>query len=181
MSRIGKQPITIPAGVEVKIEGQLITVKGPKGEIKQPVITGILVAKKENELIVTPAKEGKQWSKFWGLTRSLLQNHIQGVSEGFVKKLEMVGVGYKAAMSDPKTLKIEAGFSHSVIMSVPDGLTATAEKSNITISGFDKQKVGQFAAKIRAIRPPEPYKGKGIRYAGEKVRRKEGKKAAAAK
>jgi len=110
-----------------------------------------------------------------------LHNNIVGVNEGFVKKLEMVGVGYKAAMSDSRTLKIEAGFSHSVMMIVPDGLTATAEKSNITISGFDKQKVGQFAAKIRAIRPPEPYKGKGIRYQGEKVRRKEGKKAAAVK
>ena len=181
MSRIGKQPIIIPTGVEVKIEGQIITVKGPKGEIKQSVIAGILVAKKENELIVAPVKESKQWSKFWGLTRALLHNNIVGVNEGFVKKLEMVGVGYKAAMSDSRTLKIEAGFSHSVMMIVPDGLTATAEKSYITISGFDKQKVGQFAAKIRAIRPPEPYKGKGIRYQGEKVRRKEGKKAAAVK
>ncbi|MEK9152975.1 MAG: 50S ribosomal protein L6, partial [Patescibacteria group bacterium] len=178
MSRIGKQPITIPAGVAVKIEGQFVTVKGPQGEIKQPIVAGILIAQKENQLIVAPAKEGKQWSKFWGLTRALLQNNIIGVNEGFVKKLEMIGVGYKAAMTDSKTLKIEAGFSHSVIMKVPDDLTATAEKNSIVISGFDKQKVGQFAAKIRAIRPPEPYKGKGIRYQGEKVRRKEGKKAA---
>lgn len=181
MSRIGKKLIIIPAGVEVKIENQMVSVKGPKGEIKQPVVAGILVEQKENELIITPKKDTKAMSKFWGLTRALLQNHVQGVSQGFTKKLEMVGVGYKVALTDPKTLKIEAGFSHPVIMAVPENLTAAVEKTSIIIGGFDKQKVGEFAAKIRAIRPPEPYKGKGIRYSGEKVRRKEGKKAAASK
>ncbi|MDD5750559.1 MAG: 50S ribosomal protein L6 [Candidatus Pacebacteria bacterium] len=181
MSRIGKKPILIPQGVEVKKDGRKITVKGPKGTIIQDIPEEISVEQKDSQILVKPVRENKKSRELWGLIRSLLQNHVQGVCAGFEKKLEMVGVGYKAALVDPKTIKIEAGFSHPVIMPLPEGLTATVEKNVITVVGFDKQKVGQFAAKIRDVRPPEPYKGKGIRYQGEKVRRKEGKKAATAK
>jgi len=181
MSRIGKKQILIPEAVNVKIDGREVAINGPKGSIIQQIPEEILVTEKDNQILVSPRRENKKSRQLWGLIRALLQNHVQGVSVGFEKKLEMVGVGYKAVLSDPKTIKIEAGFSHPVIMTVPEGLTAAIEKNVIAIAGFDKQKVGEFAAKIRDIRPPEPYKGKGIRYQGEKVRRKEGKKAAAIK
>jgi len=181
MSRIGKKPILIPQGVEVKMEGKRATVKGPKGVISRDIPVEISLEQKENQIFLIPQRENKKSRQLWGLIRALLQNSVSGVSSGFEKKLEMVGVGYKAALSDPKTIKIEVGFSHPVLMAIPEGLSALVEKNIITIAGFDKQKVGEFAAKIRDIRKPEPYKGKGIRYLGEKVRRKEGKKAAAAK
>jgi len=181
MSRIGKKPILIPQGVNVKIDGREVAIKGPKGSMVQHIPEEILVEEKDNQILVSPQRENRKSRQLWGLIRSLLQNCVQGVSLGFEKKLEMVGVGYKAVLSDPKTIKVEAGFSHHVIMTVPEELTATVEKNVITVAGFNKQQVGEFAAKIRDIRPPEPYKGKGIRYQGEKVRRKEGKKAAAAK
>jgi len=181
MSRIGKKPILVPEAVDVKINGRMVVIKGPKGTMNQNILGEILVEQKDGQIFVSMERETKANRQLWGLTRSLLQNCVTGVLSGFDKKLEMVGVGYKAAVSDPKTLKVEAGFSHPVIMTVPDGLTVIVEKSVITVSGIDKQRVGEFAAKIRDIRVPEPYKGKGIRYQGEKVRRKEGKKAAATK
>jgi large subunit ribosomal protein L6 len=179
MSRIGKKPIKIPTGVTVDIKDSEVVIKGPKGELSQTILDDILVEQKDNELVVTSKRQLKRTSALWGLTRALLQNNVLGVSEGFIKKLEMVGIGYKAAKDGERKLKLEVGFSHPVFLDIPQGLEAVIEKSIITISGFDKQKVGQFAAVVRKIKPPEPYKGKGIRYLGEKVRRKEGKKAGA--
>ncbi len=182
MSRIGKKPIEIPQGVDVKIDGRNVIVKGPKGQLSQTIAgRDILVEKKDNFLIVGLEKETKPNRALWGTIRALLQNNILGVTAGFEKKLEMVGVGYKASCPDDKMLRVEAGFSHPVIVALPDGITATVAKNVIVISGIDKQQVGETAARIRKIRVPEPYKGKGIRYQGEIVRRKEGKKAAAAK
>ncbi len=180
MSRVGKKPIKIPQGVEIKIEADRVTIKGPKGEISQEIPSGILVEKKENEILLSPKKEAKRMSAMWGLARALLQNHVKGVSEGFEKKLEIRGIGYKAALKDDKTLQLDVGFSHPVILKIPDGIKVSVEKNIIAVSGVDKQKVGEFAAEIRATRKPEPYKGKGIRYLGERVRRKEGKKAVTA-
>jgi len=179
MSRIGKKPILIPQNVEVEIEGQKVTIKGAKGEISQEIPSEIQVAKEQRNLLVSPKKRTKQSASLWGVTRALLQNHIEGVQKGFEKKLEIQGIGYKASIEDAKTLKLEVGFSHPVKLEIPEDLDVSVEKNLIKISGIDKQKVGQFAAKIRKVRPPEPYKGKGIRYLGEKVRKKEGKKAAA--
>ena len=181
MSRIGKKTIIIPEGVEVKIDDQEITVKGPKGELFLKILDGFLIEQKENTLSVVPIKgRGKINSAIWGLTRALLQNNVEGVTQGFEKKLEIRGVGYRATLEGEKKLKLELGFSHLVELDVPDNLKVAVEKNIIIISGIDKQKVGEFAAKIRAFRKPEPYKGKGVRYLGEKVRRKEGKKAATA-
>jgi len=179
MSRIGKKPIKIPTGVTVDIKDSEVVIKGPKGELSQKILDDILVEQKDNELVVTSKRQLKRTSALWGLTRALLQNNVLGVSEGFIKKLEMVGIGYKAAKDGERKLKLEVGFSHPVFLDIPLGLEALIEKSIITISGFDKQRVGKFAAVVRKIKPPEPYKGKGIRYLGEKVRRKEGKKAGA--
>lgn len=178
MSRIGKQPIELPQGVEVTIQTDKVTIKGPKGELTQDISDDILVAQKENQLIISLKRKTKTSPAFWGLTRALLQNFVKGVTEGFEKKLELVGVGYKASMQGDKMLKLDVGYSHSIEMQVPDGLVVSVEKNFITISGIDRQQVGEFAAKIRAHRKPEPYKGKGIKYEGEKIRRKEGKKAA---
>jgi len=179
MSRIGKRPIQIPEGVEVKIEDQKVTVKGPKGELTCEVASEILVEKKDNQLQLSPKKKTKKTRALWGLWRALLQNAVIGVSSGFEKKLEIRGVGYKASLEGEKTLKLEVGFSHPVKVEIPEGISVCVEKNIITVSGIDKQKVGEFAAKVRSIRKPEPYKGKGIRYVGEVVRKKEGKKAAA--
>jgi large subunit ribosomal protein L6 len=178
MSRIGKKPILIPDDVEVKIEDRQVVIKGQKGEISQEIPGEILVEKKEDKLIVSPKRRTKRTPALWGLIRALLQNHIKGVTEGFEKQLEIRGIGYKASLPDQKTIQLEVGFSHPVKIEIPEGLNVSVEKNIIKISGIDKQKVGEFAAKIRKVRPPEPYKGKGIRYIGEKVRKKEGKKAA---
>ncbi len=178
MSRVGKKAISIPSGVEVKIEDNNIKVKGPKGELEQAITAEILVSQKDNELIVEVKEQTKNSSAFWGLTRALLQNMVIGVSEGFSKQLEIVGVGYKAKTEGDKVLDLAMGFSHPVKFDIPEGLTIQVEKNIITVSGISKEQVGQFAAKIRDVRKPEPYKGKGIRYVGENVRRKEGKKAA---
>ena len=177
MSRIGKKPIEIPQNVEVKIENSKAAVKGPKGGLVRQFLPEIKIEKKENQLIVSPARPSKNSKALWGLSRTLLQNMIIGVVEGFSKQLEIIGVGYKAAVKGD-VLDLSMGFSHPVEMKIPEGLEVKVEKNIITISGIDKEKVGQFSAKIRAVRKPEPYKGKGIRYVGEKVRRKEGKKAA---
>ncbi len=176
MSRIGKKPILIPQGVEVKIEGQRVTVKGPKGELSREVRPEIKVVEEESQIIITPQKETKETAAFWGLTRALLANDIKGVTEGFAKKLEIEGVGYRAAL-EGQDLNLQMGFSHPVKIKAPEGIVFLVEKNVITISGIDKELVGQTAARIRAVKPPEPYKGKGIRYEGEQVRRKLGKKA----
>ncbi len=177
MSRIGKKPIEIPANVEVLINDGEISVKGPKGELKGRIRPEIKVEKKENLIIVSPIKETKKTSAFWGLQRTLIANMVEGVSNGFEKKLEIRGVGYRAEMKG-EDLLLKVGFSHPVIVEKVDGIKFSVEKNNlISVSGIDKELVGQVAAKIRKIRPPEPYKGKGIRYLGEEVRKKTGKKA----
>ena len=177
MSRIGKKPIEIPQGVEIKIQPGEVIVKGQKGEIKQAIPAGILVEQKDNIIIIKPERGGKNIPALWGLTAALLGNNVRGVSMGFEKKLEIKGVGYKVALEGENKLRLDLGFSHPVYLEVPADLTAAIEKQFITISGADRQKVGQFAAQIRVLRKPEPYQGKGIRYFGEVVRRKEGKKA----
>ncbi len=177
MSRIGKQPITVPAGVEVRIGQDSVTVKGPKGELVSPLFPGITVAQEGNELQVSCSNmDDKKTKSFFGLVRALLANNVIGVSTGFQKVLELRGVGYRA-QAQGKKLNLSLGFSHPVEYALPDGVDAKVEQSKIIITGFDKQRVGQVAAEIRAFRPPEPYKGKGVRYEGEHVAMKEGKKA----
>lgn len=178
MSRIGNRVLTIPSGVTVDVVDNTITVKGPKGELKYTFDKSITVTVKENELTITRANETKQVKSLHGTTNALISNMLIGVSEGFTKGLEAVGVGYKFNVAGSK-LTVNAGYSHPVEVTVPsdlkvEGISAT----EISVSGIDKQKVAEFAANVRKIRQPEPYKGKGIRYKGEYVRRKEGKKAA---
>ena len=179
MSRVGKKPIKIPEGAEVNIEGQRVTIKGPKGSLQIEVRPEIKVEKKEKQILVSPQVETKKTKAFWGLFRSLIFNMIQGVKEGFEKKLEVIGLGYKARL-EGEDLVLEVGFSHPVKIKAPEGIKFTVEKNTITVSGIDKQLVGQIAAKIRHVKPPEPYKGTGIRYLGEKIRKKAGKKVVTA-
>lgn len=177
MSRIGKQPVIVPAGVEVKLTADSITVKGSKGEMTSPLFDGITASQEGTEIQLSCADLGdKKMKGNFGLVRALLANNVTGVSEGFKKVLELRGVGYRAA-SQGKSLNLSLGFSHPVVYELPQGVEAVVEKSTITISGHDKQRVGQVAAEIRAFRPPEPYKGKGVRYIDEQVAMKEGKKA----
>ncbi len=176
MSKIGKQPVAIPAGVEVKIDGNLVMVKGPKGELKEEVKSVIKVEKKDKQVIFTPDKETKKTSALWGLSRMLVANMIEGVTKGFEKKLELEGVGFKA-VPQRKDLILSLGFSHPVEFKNVAGIEFKVEKNTITISGIDKKLVGQVAADMRELRPPEPYKGKGIHYEGEVIKRKAGKKA----
>jgi len=177
MSRIGKQPITIPAGVEVQVSADQVTVKGSKGELKAPLFPGITVEQEGNVLsVLCTDMETKKTKSFYGLVRALLANNVIGVSKGFEKKLELRGVGYRAQTQGRK-LNLSLGFSHPVEYVLPEGIDAVVDKGFITVSGMDKQKVGQVAAEIRAFRPPEPYKGKGVRYVDEYVAMKEGKKA----
>ena len=178
MSRIGKKPIEIPDGVEIKIENRLVKIKGPKGEMSKEIPLDIGIEIKDKEILLNPKRKTKKSGALWGLTRSLLYNDVKGVTEGFEKELELIGIGYRASVEKEKLLVLEVGFSHKVEIEVPEGIDVSVKKNIIAISGIDKQKVGEIAAKIRKVRPPEPYKGKGIRYVGEKVRRKEGKKAA---
>lgn len=176
MSRIGKQPIKIIEGVEVTIKNRNILVKGPKGELSLDVPELLKVEKKEDQIIVTIEIQKKQSKASWGTFRALIQNLILGVTTGFEKKLEIRGIGYKANVESKDKIRIDVGYSHPIFMEIPEGLEVKVEKEIVTITGIGKQAVGQLAAKIRATRKPEPYKGKGIRYLGEKVRRKEGKK-----
>jgi len=176
MSRIGKQSIIIPEGVEVKISDHQIGVKGPKGELTQSIPPQIEITLEGKELLVTLRKKTKDSSALWGLLRALIFNMVKGVSEGFEKKLEIEGVGYRASLQDNKLI-LNLGFSHPVEVAAPEEIEFKVDKNIITISGIDKQLVGQIAAKIRAFRKPEPYKGKGIHYLGEVIRRKAGKKA----
>ena len=175
MSRIGRKPIEIPAGVEVTIDGQTVTVKGPKGTLTNTFHPDIAIAKEGNEVIVTRPSDDKAHRSLHGLTRTLIHNMVLGVTEGFSKELEINGVGYRAAKQG-KDLVMTLGFSHQVIMSEGNGITIEVPAPNrIIIHGIDKQQVGQFAAEVREKRPPEPYKGKGIKYVGETIIRKEGK------
>ncbi len=175
MSRIGKKPVEIPAGVEVKLDGNKVVVKGAKGTLEHTVVGEIKVAIEGNEVIVTRPNDEKQNRSLHGLTRTLIANMIEGVSKGYTKELDVVGVGYRVAKQG-KDLVMNLGFSHQVVMPEVDGITIEVPNPNkIIISGADKQAVGQFAAEVRKKRPPEPYKGKGIRYVDEVVRRKEGK------
>jgi len=176
MSRVGKKPILIPEGVEVKIENQQVIIKGPRGELAFEIRPEIKLEKKEKQIFILPQRKTKKTSAFWGLTRTLLNNIIEGVTKGYEKKLEIQGLGYRASL-DGKDLTLQVGFTHPVKIKTPEGINFSVEKNIITITGIDKELVGEIAAKIRKIRPPEPYKGKGIRYLGEQVRRKAGKKA----
>jgi large subunit ribosomal protein L6 len=177
MSRIGKQPITIPDNVEVKIDKGEIKLKGPKGELTQAIPDEIEVTIKEKEIVVALKKKTKNSPALWGLLRTLIFNMIQGVTEGYEKQLEIEGVGYRATLQGNK-LVLNIGFSHPVEIEAPAGIEFKVERNLITVSGIDKQLVGQVAAEIRSKRKPEPYKGKGIHYVGEVIRRKAGKKTA---
>jgi large subunit ribosomal protein L6 len=176
MSRIGKKPVSVPAGVTAAVNGQTVTAKGPKGELKFVVNDEVLVKMENNEISVQPKDQSKSARSKWGMSRTQIVNILGGVKDGFEKKLEITGVGYRAAMQG-KNLQLALGFSHDVVYQTPEGITiATPKPTEITVSGIDKQQVGQVAAEIREYRGPEPYKGKGVRYAGEKIVRKEGKK-----
>ena len=176
MSRIGKKAVAIPSGVTVTIEGQTVTVKGPKGQLAWTVAEEIEVKQEGGELTLAKRQETQRAQAMWGLSRTLVANMVQGVTQGYEQTLELVGVGYRAAMKG-QALSMQLGFSHDVDIQPPAGITFVVPKqTEIKISGIDKQVVGETAARIRRIRPPEPYKGKGVRYQGETVRRKEGKK-----
>ena len=176
MSRIGKLPVQIPAGVDVKVENSVVTVKGPKGTLTQSVNANMGIAIENGVLTVSRPNDEKQYKAMHGLYRALINNMVVGVTTGFTKTLELVGVGYRAQADNPSQLTINIGFSHPVIVAAPANTTfATPNPNTIVVSGIDKQVVGEIAAEIRAIRKPEPYHGKGIRYQGEFVRHKEGK------
>lgn len=178
MSRIGKKPIIIPKGVTVIKNGFSVTVKGEMGELTRALVREIDVEIADGMLTVKPVGSSRKTPALWGLYRALIQNMIDGVAKGFEKRLEIEGIGYRAAM-EGNNLLFALGFSHPVKFSAPDGITFSVEKNAIMIKGRDKELVGETAAKIRGLKPPEPYKGKGIRYAGEVIRRKAGKKATA--
>ncbi len=176
MSRIGKKPVALPKGVTASVDGQTVKVKGPKGELSVKLVQEVSAKVDEHGITITPDKAQERASRMWGLSRSLVNNLVTGVTHGFTQKLEIQGVGYRAAVQG-KVLNLQLGFSHDVPYAIPPGITIVTEKpTSISISGIDKQLVGQVAAEIRGWRPPEPYKGKGVRYEGEYVRRKEGKK-----
>jgi large subunit ribosomal protein L6 len=176
MSRIGKKPVPIPSGVTANVEGQTVKVKGPKGQLQVVLPDDVMVKMDNGEVKVDPRNETKRARSMWGTSRTLVNNLVTGVTKGYEKKLEITGVGYRAALQG-KNLQIALGYSHDVIFPIPEGIAiVTPKPTEILISGIDKQKVGQVAAEIRAFRPPEPYKGKGVKYAGEYIFRKEGKK-----
>jgi large subunit ribosomal protein L6 len=176
MSRIGKKPVAIPAGVTASMDAGTLSVKGPKGELSMPMSDLISYELKDEGLSVQPANKSREARAFWGMQRTLVQNLVTGVTEGFTKVLEITGVGYRAN-SQGKTLKLQLGYSHDVDFAIPEGIEIkTPDNTTVEISGIDKQKVGQVAAEIRRWRKPEPYKGKGIKYRGEYIFRKEGKK-----
>ncbi len=174
MSRVGKQPIAIPSGVTITVDPDFVTVAGSKGTLKQFTMPGVTVTVADNVATVTRDNDEAVNRAKHGLMRTLVDNMVVGVSKGFEKKLEIIGVGYRVNMQGAD-LKLNLGFSHDVIFKLPQGITAALEQNNITISGIDKQQVGQVAAEIRALKKPEPYKGKGIKYAGERILRKSGK------
>ena len=176
MSRIGKKAVSIPSGVTANVEGQTVKVKGPKGAMQVVLPDDVVVKMDAGAVKVDPRNETKRARAMWGTSRTLVSNLVTGVTKGFEKKLEITGVGFRAALQG-KNLQLALGYSHDVIYPVPEGITIAAPKpTEIVVTGMDKQKVGQVAAEIRAFRPPEPYKGKGVKYAGEYIFRKEGKK-----
>lgn len=176
MSRIGKKPVAVPSGVTASVDGQTVTAKGPKGELKFVVNEEVLVKLDGGQIAVEPRDQTKDARSKWGMSRTQIQNILSGVKDGFEKRLEISGVGYRAAMQG-KNLQLSLGFSHEVVYQTPEGITISVPKpTEIVVNGIDKQQVGQVAAEIREYREPEPYKGKGVKYANEKIFRKEGKK-----
>ena len=176
MSRVGKKPVPVPAGVTAKVDGQSVSVKGPKGELHFTVPEDCSVELANNEIAVNPRSDEKRAQAMWGTSRAQVNNLVTGVTKGFEKRLEITGVGYKAAVAG-KNLQLSLGYSHDITFPIPDGITITAPRpTEVAIAGIDKRAVGQVAAEIRSFRPPEPYKGKGVKYAGEFIFRKEGKK-----
>ena len=176
MSRIGKKPVAVPAGVTAYVDGQTVKAKGPKGELSFVANDEVLLKFEDGSIKVDPRDESKDARSKWGMSRTMIVNILSGVKDGFEKRLEINGVGYRASMQG-KNLQLALGFSHDVVYQVPEGITIAVPKpTEIVVSGIDKQKVGQVAAEIRDYRGPEPYKGKGVKYAGEKIVRKEGKK-----
>jgi large subunit ribosomal protein L6 len=177
VSRIGKVPVDLPANTQINLANNFLAVKGPKGELKRQLHHKINIEHKDNQIIVTRQNDSKESRSLHGLTRALIANMVEGVNEGFKKKLEIVGVGYKAEMKD-KNLLLTIGYSHQIVIALPDSITVTTPTpTEIEISGIDKELVGKIAAKIRSFRKPEPYKGKGIKYQNEYIRRKAGKTA----
>ncbi len=177
MSRIGKYPVPVPSGVDVSIDGQTVTVQGPKGTLSHTVAPPIEVARGDDGAVVVNRPDDERESRsLHGLSRTLIANMVSGVTQGFEKKLEIVGVGYRVLSKGPTQLEFQLGYSHSITFDAPEGVTFTVDgPTKLTVSGIDKQQVGEVAANIRKLRKPEPYKGKGVRYAGEQVRRKVGK------
>jgi len=176
MSRVGKKPVSVPSGVTANVSGKTINVKGPKGTLSLVVDDRVAIAVDKGEIKVDPKDESKEARALWGTTRANLNNIVTGVTKGFERKLEITGVGYRASVQG-KNLQLALGFSHDVVYAIPDGIAvATPKPTEILVSGIDKKMVGQVASEIRAYRPPEPYKGKGVRYADEFIFRKEGKK-----
>jgi large subunit ribosomal protein L6 len=176
MSRIGRMPVVVPSGVEVAVDGALVTVKGPKGTLTHTVVTPITVEKNDGVLNVTRPDDERESRARHGLTRTLVNNMVVGVTEGYEKKLEIVGVGYRVLSKGPTQLEFQLGYSHSITFNAPEGITFTVDgTTRLGVEGIDKQLVGEVAANIRKLRKPEPYKGKGVRYAGEHIRRKVGK------
>ena len=176
MSRIGKKPVSLPQGVTATVNGQTVTAKGPKGELKFVVNDEVLVKMEGSEIAVQPRDQTKTARSKWGMSRTQIVNILQGVKDGFEKKLEITGVGYRAALQG-KNLQLALGYSHDVVYAIPEGIAITVPKpTEIIITGNDSQRVGQVAAEIRSYRPPEPYKGKGVKYSNEFIFRKEGKK-----
>ena len=176
MSRVGKKPVVIPDGVTASIDGNLISVKGPKGEVSVPLVAEVSVSLEERGVVLLPRDETKRARSMWGTQRSLVNNLVEGVSKGCTKELELRGTGYRAKLQG-KNIQLQLGLSHEVIFSPPEGVNIQCpSQTEIVVTGIDKQKVGEVAAKIRAFRPPEPYKGKGVRYKNEYVFMKEGKK-----
>ena len=176
MSRIGKQPVAVPNGVQANVDGQTVTAKGPKGQLQVVLVDDVAVEMTDDGIKVDPREETKRARSMWGMSRTLVQNIVTGVSDGFEKRLEINGVGYRAQVQG-KNLNLALGYSHDVTYEIPEGIQIqTPRPTEIVVTGIDKQQVGQVAADIRKRRPPEPYKGKGVRYAGEFIFRKEGKK-----
>ena len=176
MSRIGKAPINVPGGVDVAIDGASVTVKGPKGTLSRELPGAITVRREDSQLLVERPNDERQNRSLHGLSRTLVNNMVLGVTQGFQKELEIIGVGYRAEALNPTTLRLALGFSHPVLMEAPEGITfEVPTQTRVIVRGIDKEVVGQVAANIRAVRKPEPYKGKGVRYLGEKVLRKAGK------
>jgi large subunit ribosomal protein L6 len=176
MSRIGKKPVPIPSGVTASVDGQHVAVKGPKGELKHVLVDEVIAKLEDGGIEVAPRDDTQAARAMWGMSRTLVANLVTGVTEGFTKKLEITGVGYRAAVQG-SNVQLQLGYSHDILFPIPDGIQVQCPKpTEIVITGIDKQKVGQVAAEIRRFRPPEPYKGKGVRYAGEFILRKEGKK-----